>query len=140
MKDNRTASTIDQALQKHDTPAGPLFVAALHGRTKKCFTRDTAIRYLAFFMTSEAFYRSGFEQRHPDVQAVHPLNPELNCWQRGGVTTEYYMAHQRCVRRLRRILARKREVQKWLAKWDSMHDRYVKEQAELQASKPEGLR
>ena len=114
MNDKRTVSMIDLALQKHDTPVGPLFVAVRHGRIKKCFTRDTAIRYLAFFMTSEAFYRSGFEQRHPDVQAVHPLNPELNCWQRGGVTTEYFMAHQRCVRRLRRILARKRERQKWL--------------------------
>lgn len=139
MKDNRIASAIDLAIQKYDTPAGSLFVAARHGRTKKCFTRDTAIRYLAFFMTSEAFYRSGFEQRHPDVQAVHPLNPELNCWQRGGVTTEYFMAHQRCVRRLRRILARKREMEKWCEKWDAMHDRFIKEVDALQAIKPKGV-
>jgi hypothetical protein len=55
MNDKRTVSTIDLALQKHDTPVGPLFVAVRHGRIKKCFTRDTAIRYLAFFMTTEAF-------------------------------------------------------------------------------------
>jgi|SRR5690606_1648620 len=140
MIDNRTASAIDLALQKHDTPVGPLFVAALHGRMKKCFSRDTAIRYLAFFMTSHAFERSGFQQRHPDVQAVHPLNPELNCWQRGGVTTEYFMAHQRCVRRLRRILKHKREAQKWCDKWDAMHDRYVKERDELKVTKPAGVR
>lgn len=140
MIDNRTASAIDLAFQIHHTPVGNLFVAMRHGRMKRCFSRDTAIRYLAFFMTSEAFERSGFEQHHPDVQAVHPLKPELNCWQRGGVTHEYFMAHQRCIRRLRRILERKREAQKWLAKWDSMHDRFVKEQAELQASKPEWVR
>jgi hypothetical protein len=64
MNDKRTVSTIDLALQKHDTPVGPLFVAVRHGRIKKCFTRDTAIRYLAFFMTTEAFERSGFPQRH----------------------------------------------------------------------------
>lgn len=58
MNDKRTVSTIDLALQKHDTPVGQLFVAVRHGRIKKCFTRDTAIRYLAFFMTSEAFERS----------------------------------------------------------------------------------
>ncbi|ASD58255.1 MULTISPECIES: hypothetical protein [Enterobacter cloacae complex] len=139
MTDKRIASAIDLALQQHDTPVGPLFVAVRHGRIKKCFTRDTAIRYLAFFMTSEAFYRSGFEQRHPDVQAVHPLNPELNCWQRGGVTTGYFMAHQRCVRRLRRILARKREMEKWCEKWDAMHDRFVKEVDALQAIKPKGV-
>ncbi|EAO3363696.1 TPA: hypothetical protein MYQ36_002892 [Citrobacter braakii] len=140
MTDNRTVSAIDLALQKHDTPVGPLFVAVRHGRTKKCFTRDTAIRYLAFFMTTEAFSRSGFEQRNPDVQAVHHLNPELNCWQRGGVTVEYIGAHQRCVRRLRRILAIKRDMTKWCEKWDSMHDRYTKEVDELQACKPEGIR
>lgn len=139
MNDKRTVSMIDLALQKHDTPVGPLFVAVHHGLIKKCFTRDTAIRYLAFFMTSEAFYRSGFEQRHPDVQAVHPLNPELNCWQRGGVTTEYFMAHQRFVRRLRLILARKREMEKWCEKWDAMHDRFVKEVDALQAIKPKGV-
>ena len=140
MTDNRTVSAIDLALKKHYTPVGPLFVAVRHGRTKKCFTRDTAIRYLAFFMTTEAFSRSGFEQRYPDVQAVHPLNPELNCWQRGGVTVEYIGAHQRCVRRLRRILTIKRDMTKWSEKWDAMHDRFVKEVDELQASKPEGIR
>lgn len=139
MNDKRTVSMIDLALQKHDTPVGHLFVAVRHGRTKKCFTRGTAIRYLAFFMTSEAFERSGFEQRYPDVQGVHPLNPELNCWHRGGVTHKYFMAHQRCVRRLRRILARKRAMEKWCEKWDAMHDRFVKEVDALQAIKPGGV-
>lgn len=132
MTDNRTVSAIDLALQKHDTPVGPLFVAVRHGRTKKCFTRDTAIRYLAFFMTTEAFSRSGFEQRSPDVQAVPPLVPELNCWQRGGATVEYIGAHQRCERRQRRILARKREMQKWFKKYDAWSSTYE----ELMTQKP----
>ncbi|KAF1368755.1 hypothetical protein [Yokenella regensburgei] len=140
MIDNRTASVIDLALQKHDTPVGPLFVAERHGRMKKCFSRDTAIRYLAFFMTSHAFERSGFQQRHPDALRVHPVNPEINCWERGGVTREYYVAHQRCIRRLRRILAKKREMQKWCEKWDAMHDNYVKDRDELLALKPAGVR
>jgi hypothetical protein len=38
------------------------------------------------------------------------------------------------------MLASKREAQKWLEKWDAMHDRYVKERADLQASKPTGVR
>ncbi|EPH1160868.1 TPA: hypothetical protein MAG61_005725, partial [Klebsiella pneumoniae] len=105
MIDNRTVSAIDLALQKHPTPVGDLFAAIRHGRMKRCFSRDTAIRYLAFFMTSRAFGRSGFKQRYPDVQVIHPLNPELSSWQRGAVTTEYFNAHQRTVRRLRRILA-----------------------------------
>ncbi|ELH4632102.1 hypothetical protein Q9V79_001462 [Salmonella enterica] len=138
MFDNRTISAIDLALQKHDTPFGPLFVSVRHERHKKCFSRDTAIRHLAFFMTTKAFGRSGFIQRQPDVRVIHPEYGET--WQRGAVTREYQIAHQRCVRRLRLILARKREMEKWYKKWDSMHDRYVKEREELKASKPEGIR
>lgn len=138
MPDNRTASAIDMALQKHHTPVGNLFVAIRHGRMKRCFSRDTAIRYLALFMTTHAFEVSGFRCRHPDVKVCHPEHGEV--WQRGGVTKEYHLAHQRCVRRLRRILARKREMEKWCEKWDAMHDRYRNEVYELQACKPEGIR
>ncbi|HBQ1614845.1 TPA: hypothetical protein R7I90_003784 [Klebsiella pneumoniae] len=140
MIDNRTASAIDLALQKHHTPVGDLYVAIRHGRMKRCFSRGTAISWLAHFLTSHAFARSGFMQRHPDVQVVHPLKPELTHWQRGAVTLEYFNAHQRTVRRLRRILARKREMQNWCKKWDAMHDRYVKEREELKASKPAEVR
>ncbi|MGS4661374.1 hypothetical protein [Citrobacter farmeri] len=138
MINNRTASVIDLALKKHDTPVGPLFVAQRHGRIKKCFSRDTAIRYLAFFMTTWAFEASGFMCRHPDVKVSHPVHGEV--WERGDVTKEYHFAHQRCIRRLRRILARKRDMQKWCEKWDAMHDRFVKEFDELQANKPQGMR
>lgn len=134
MTDNRTASAIDLAFQIHHTPVGNLFVAMRHGRMKRCFSRDTAIRYLAFFMTTWAFEASGFMCRHPDVK-VHG-----EVWERGDITKEYHFAHQRCVRRLRRILARKRDMQKWCEKWDAMHDRFVKEVDALQASKPEGIR
>lgn len=137
MNDKRTISMIDLALQKHDTPVGPLFVAVRHGRTKKCFTRDTAIRYLAFFMTTHAFAVSGFKQRHPRVRIDRD---DMEVWRDGETKAEYLAAHQRCERRLRRILARKREMTKWCEKWDSMHDRYAKEVNELQSSKPEGIR
>lgn len=76
--------------------------------------------------------------RHPDVKVCHPVHGEV--WERGGVTKEYHFAHQRCVRRLRRIFARKRDMQKWCEKWDAMHDRYVKEREELQSSKPAEVR
>ncbi|EPT4022371.1 hypothetical protein ACVQMG_000530 [Enterobacter roggenkampii] len=140
MTDNRTASSIDLAFQKHHTPVGDLYVAARHGRMKRCFSRDTAIRHLAHFLASHAFAVSGFEKRYPDVQKIHPDKPDLTCWLRGDLTHEYRQAHQRTVRRLRRILARKREMQKWCAKWDAFHDRYVQEREELQACKPEGVR
>ncbi|AUU26450.1 hypothetical protein MC62_010930 [Citrobacter freundii] len=137
MNDKRTVTMIDLALQQHETPVGPLFVAVRHGRTKKCFTRDTAIRYLAFFMTTQAFARSGFQQRHPRVRIDRN---DMEVWRDGETKAEYLAAHQRCVRRLRRILARKRDMTKWCEKWDAMHDRYVKDLNELQDCKPEGIR
>ncbi|EJP5182697.1 hypothetical protein NT945_004021 [Salmonella enterica] len=138
MKDNRTASAIDLAFQKYETPVGPLFVAMRHGRMKRCFSRGTAISWLAHFLTSHSFARSGLKQHHPDFLVEQDHGEQE--WHRGETTDEYLRAHRRTVRRLRRILARKREIQKWYAKWRSMHDRYVKEQKELQASKPEGIR
>ena len=137
MIDNRTASAIDLALQKHHTPVGDLYAAIRHGRMKRCFSRGTAISWLAHFLTSHAFSLSGFKQRHPDYLVEHEGN---EMWRRGEITDEYLRAHQRTVRRLRRILARKREMKRWCEKWDAMHDRYVKEREELQASKPAEVR
>ncbi|EIW3594398.1 hypothetical protein MC118_005458 [Salmonella enterica] len=116
MKDNRTASAIDLALQKYDTPVGPLFVAMRHGRMKRCFSRKTALKYLTFFMTTKVFGHSGFPQCHP-----------------GGETTRKYDdAYKRCIRRLRRILARKREIQKWSKKYDA----WVAQRDELMKQRP----
>ncbi|EDY4901240.1 hypothetical protein GPM59_002318 [Salmonella enterica] len=134
MLDNRTASAIDLALQKHHTLVGDLYAAIRHGRMKRCFSRDTAIRWLAHFLTSHSFTRSGFKQRHPDFLVEQDHGEQV--WRRGETTDAYHRAHQRTIRRLRLILARKREMEKWCQKWDSMHNRYVKELEELQASKP----
>ena len=129
MIDNRTASAIDQALQKHDTPVGPLFFVTRHGRTKKCLTRKTAIRYLAFFMTTRAFEHSGFRQRYPDKRFIFNRN---EIWKRGESTTEYTRAHQRTIRRLRRLIARKQYTEKWFRKYDTWSAGYY----ELMATKP----
>jgi hypothetical protein len=54
MNDKRTVSMIDLALQKHDTPAARCSWQYATDASKM-LQRDTAIRYLAFFMTTEAF-------------------------------------------------------------------------------------
>ena len=77
-----------------------------------------------------------FPQRHPRVRIDRD---DMEVWRDGETKAEYLAAHQRCVRRLRRILARKREMEKWCEKWDAMHERYVKEVDALQAIKPEGV-
>ncbi len=136
----RDPDAIDLAFQKYPTPVGHVYFVQRNGWKRRTFSRKAAINSLAYFMVVDVFLLFGWPLRYPDVQMVNAANPELNHWMRGSVTQEYFCAHRRTVRRLRRILARKREIQKWYAKWRSMHDRYIKEQKELQASKPEGIR
>lgn len=137
MIDNRTASAIDLALQKHDTPVGPLFVAQLHGRMKKCFSRSGAISRLAHFMVQHVFDK----HKIPTHQGGGEKEiAGIVLFSRGELTMNYLKAHYRAERRIRHILARKREMKKWCEKWERMHDRYIKERDELQATKPEGIR
>ncbi len=130
MLDNHAASAIDLALQKHHTPVGDLYAAIRHGRMKRCFSRDTAIHWLAHFLTSHSFTQSGFKQRHPDFLVEQDHGEQV--WHRGETTDAYHRAHQRTIRRLRLILARKREIQKWNEKYDKWAVRWD----ELMKQKP----
>ncbi|EPA1512410.1 hypothetical protein ACQTIR_004135, partial [Shigella flexneri] len=47
-------------------------------------------------------------------------------------TTEYTRAHQRTIRRLRRLIARKQYTEKWFRKYDTWSAGYY----ELMATKP----
>lgn len=58
-------------------------------------------------MTTEAFERSGFPQRHPRVRIDRD---DMEVWRDGETKAEYLAAHQRCIRRLRRIW---RASEKW---------------------------
>ncbi|EAQ6362771.1 hypothetical protein DOH76_12060 [Salmonella enterica subsp. enterica serovar Oranienburg] len=126
MTDNRTASAIDLALQKYDTPVGPVYFVERNGWKRRTLSREAALNSLAYFMVVDVFLLFGWPLRYPDI----PLSP--GHVQRGDLTVKYREAHERCVRRLRRILARKREMQKWLTKWDALHDQLT----EMKASRP----
>ena len=134
MVDKRTASAIDLAFRKVPQP---VYVVMRHTDVKRCFSRNTALNHLARFMTKEVFRRAGIPVEYAPVREIRPEGEVLVAQ---GLTDEFQRAHQRCVRRLRRILARKRDMQKWCEKWDAMHDRYVKELNELQDCKPQGIR
>lgn len=125
--------TIELAFQKFNTPVGPVYFVRRWGREKKCFSRDTAIRRLAHFMTDKAFQRSGFTVNLPDRRIIRD---GVEMWQRGELTGEYEQAHQRCVRRLRLILARVRQRREWQTKWDAFVERTEKEREALKACKP----
>ncbi|WGI52396.1 hypothetical protein QBX66_21575 [Salmonella enterica subsp. diarizonae serovar 48:i:z] len=134
MNDKRITSAIDQAFRRYPTPVGPVYFVERNGWKRRTLSREAALNSLAYYMVVDVFLLFGWPLRYPDI----PLSP--GHVQRGDLTAEYREAHERCVRRLRRILARKREMQKWLTRWDAFHNRTVKERAELQASKPREFR
>lgn len=88
-------------------------------------------------MVTKTFQRAGLNTNEPD-EPVFSNGVLVN--RMGQHTQQYLFAHARCMRRIRRILERKRAAQKWLAKWDAMHDRFVKEVDALQAIKPAGVK
>ncbi|MFI7783474.1 hypothetical protein EN46_06710 [Citrobacter amalonaticus] len=116
MTDNRTVSAIDLAFQKFDTPVGPVYFVERHRRTKKCFSRSSAINRLIHFMVQHVFDKceipthEGAYEREVDG-VIH--------FSRGELTGRYWRAYNRTYYRVLRIMARKREIQKWNKKYDA---------------------
>lgn len=115
MRQNFDHSAIDSAFQLKPLP---VYVVTRHGRSKKCFSRETAISRLCHFMVQKTFDRAGI----PTHEGGHQIN-------RGEITLDYWQAHHRCERRIRKLLARKREKEKWQREyddWASKHDELMK--------------
>ncbi|CVA06889.1 hypothetical protein ACU9SG_002738 [Serratia marcescens] len=114
---------IDDAFQLKQQP---VYVVTRHGRSKKSFSRETAIRRLAHFMVQKTFDRAGVPTHEGGYQkeeggVIH--------FHRGEITLGYWQAHHRCERRIRKLLARKREKEKWQREYDewvSKHDDLMK--------------
>ncbi|ECM3181864.1 hypothetical protein QB94_16735 [Salmonella enterica subsp. enterica serovar Newport] len=123
-------TAIDKAFQKFDTPVGPVYFVERRGWKRRTFTRKTALNSLAYFIVVDVFLMFGWPLRYPDI----PLGPGRV--QQGDLTVECRKAHERCVRRLRRILARKSEIQKWHSRWVVTYERHAKERNDLLAVKP----
>lgn len=80
-----------------------VYVVSHHGKRFRCFSRNTAIKRLAHFMTQRMFCRAGIETRpvtkvDRDDVAFHYINKPIQ---------RYWDAQARCERRLRKILSRK---------------------------------
>lgn len=104
----------------------PVYFVMRHGRRKKCLSRETAINRLAHFMTEKVFKRAGVSSRIGDkyTQVDGCIQ-----WDRGEPSPDYIAAHMRCVRRIRRLLAKQREILKWqkkYEKWSSQHFELLK--------------
>jgi len=111
------------------TVQSPVYVVTHHGRSKRCLSRSAAINNLAHYMVTKTFYRSGWPTNEPD----QPIMRDGSLIHRLGEHTEsYFSAHRRCSRRIRRLLAKKREI----AKWEAKHEEIKQQYAELLSNKP----
>lgn len=107
----------------------PVFVVTRHGWSKRCLSRSAAINNLAHYMVSKTFRRAGIDTNEPDL----PVNRDgATVLQLGGHTNQYLCAHNRCVHRIRRILAKKREFKEWVKKHEAIKQQY----SEHLANKP----
>lgn len=107
----------------------PVFVVARHGWSKRCLSRSAAINNLAHYMVTETFRRSGIDTNEPTILVEQD---GVTVHQIGRHTQEYLFAHNRCTRRIRRILSKKREFQQWVQKHEALKQQY----AEHLANKP----
>lgn len=117
---------IDVAFRIRPTP---VFYVSRHGRFKKCLSRETAINRLAHFMTEKVFERLGKNSRVGEKYLE--VNGGIN-FDRGEPSKDYILSHSRCVRRIRLLLAKKRDIQKWKIK----HDKLVADYQALNKAKP----
>lgn len=99
----------------------PVYVVTRHGRSKKCFSRETAISRLCHFMVQKTFDRARIETHE---NANYQENNGCITYQRGEPTIDYWQAHYRCVRRVRKLLARRREKIKWQQEHDDLASKY----------------
>ncbi|OPJ96304.1 hypothetical protein [Serratia marcescens] len=114
---------IDDAFQLKQQP---IYVVTRHGRSKKSFSRETAIRRLAHFMVQKTFDRAGVPTHEGGYQKEEGGVIHIH---RGEITLGYWQAHHRCERRIRKLLARKREKEKWQREydeWAAKHDDLMK--------------
>ncbi|TDN54656.1 hypothetical protein EC843_101707 [Buttiauxella sp. JUb87] len=118
MTTSKVKTGIDAAFSR---PLRPVYIVMRHGFRKRCLSRSAALNNLANYMTSHAFRLARVDTHYPDTPVIRD---GMTVHQLGHFTEEYVDAHRRCVRRLRRLLARKREIQQWQEKHDALTDRY----------------
>lgn len=119
---------IEDAFRKIDMP---VYVIYRHGVYKRYLSRSAAIDNLARIMTTHVFNKLDLPVRHESA-----FDPYKNAWILGGLTKEYFDCKARAKRRIFRLLAKKREIDKWNADYGKWMEKYQASRDELFSRKP----
>lgn len=115
---------IEDAFRKIDMP---VYVIYRHGVYKRYLSRSAAIERLARVMTSHVFRVLDLPVRYDSI-----FDPQKNAWVLGGRTEDYFNCKDRAKRRILRLLAKRRENEKW----DKEYRQWVEKRDELYSRKP----
>lgn len=115
---------IEDALTKTEAT---IYVIFRHGTCKRYLSRSAAIDCLARVTATEVYNRQQLRIREPSI-----FNAESNTWSLGELTDSYIRCRERAKRRILRLLAKKRENEKW----DKEYRQWVEKRDELYSRKP----
>lgn len=94
----------------------PVYVVTRHGRRRRFLSRSAAINNLVHFMVTGTFDKAGIPT-HEGMQQV--WNEGVLAHKRGELTERYWNAHHRTYRRVQKLIARRREIEKWQKDYDA---------------------
>ncbi|TDT01650.1 hypothetical protein [Erwinia rhapontici] len=107
----------------------PVYVVTRHGRSRRFLSRSSALNNLVHFMVTGAFDKAGIPTNGPSTPVL--INGHM-AEKRGDLTEGYWNAYHRTYRRIMKLLARQRDIQKWHLKHEQVKQQY----AELLSNKP----
>ncbi|WP_431022059.1 60S ribosomal protein L13a [Erwinia rhapontici] len=111
------------------TVSAPVYVVTRHGRRRRFLSRSAALNNLVHYMVTGAFDKAGIPTHEPSKPVL--VNGHM-AEKRGDLTESYWGAYHRTYRRVIKLLARQRDIQKWHLKHEQVKQQY----AELLSNKP----
>lgn len=119
---------IEDAFRKIDMP---VYVIYRHGVYKRYLSRSAAIERLARVMASHVY---NMQQLHTRECSIY--DEEREAWVLGELTPRFTLCCQRAKRRILRLLAKKRAIDKWNRDYDRWVDKCKESRDELFSRKP----
>lgn len=111
------------------TISAPVYVVTRYGRSRRFLSRSSALNNLVHFMVTGTFDKAGIPTHEKPTPVL--VNGHM-AEKRGELTDGYWSAYHRTYRRVMKLQARQREIQKWHLKHEQVKQQY----AELLSNKP----
>lgn len=96
----------------------PVYIVTRHGRNRRFLSRSAAINNLVHFMVAGTFDKAGIPT-HSETRQLWSESLGAMVHKRGELTEQYWNAHHRTYRRVLKLMARRREIQKWKKNYDA---------------------